>query len=168
MSNYTITREIGIDAGHRVMTHGSKCKSLHGHRYKIQATCSANILIPEGEQQEMVLDFGFLKQLMMDFIDYFCDHGMIMYHKDSLLVPAFLSDSQYNEMLPFLKEDGFVLRKSNMGKLYIVDFIPTAECLAEHWFNRLYAPVKQASDGYATLKSITVHETPNCKATYHG
>ncbi len=62
---YTMSREIGIDAGHRVPTHGSKCKNLHGHRYTIQAICKAGFLQSEGEQKAMVIDFGFLKEEML-------------------------------------------------------------------------------------------------------
>ena len=82
---YTATRIIGIDMGHRVMTHGSKCKSLHGHRYQIEATVEADALQTEGVQTGMVMDFGFLKDLMMDTIDRLCDHGMIMSFDDPLL-----------------------------------------------------------------------------------
>ena len=36
---FIVRRQIGIDAGHRVMTHGSKCRNMHGHRYTIEAHC---------------------------------------------------------------------------------------------------------------------------------
>lgn len=163
---YTITREIGIDAGHRVMTHGSKCKNLHGHRYRIEVMCATQNLISEGEQQAMVLDFGFLKELMMKHIDEPCDHGMIMYIRDPLIVPGFLVESIYEQMVKIVREDGHGSYGSFMGKLYLVDFIPTAEELAKHWFNRLKQPVSDRSNGCATLASVTVHETPNCRATY--
>ncbi|MEE8246777.1 MAG: 6-carboxytetrahydropterin synthase, partial [Alphaproteobacteria bacterium] len=41
MNTYTVTRRLEIDAGHRVMTHGSKCRHLHGHRYVVEAVCRA-------------------------------------------------------------------------------------------------------------------------------
>ena len=59
-----ITREIGIDMAHRVTHHGSKCKNIHGHRYTIHAMVKGP-LFESGEQQGMVLDFGFLKEEMM-------------------------------------------------------------------------------------------------------
>ncbi|MFW8587824.1 6-carboxytetrahydropterin synthase [Rhizobium beringeri] len=55
-----ITREIGIDAAHRIPHHESKCHNLHGHRYKIAATC-VGPLCGDGEQTGMVLDFRFLE-----------------------------------------------------------------------------------------------------------
>ena len=58
-TTHLISREISIDAGHRVTEHTSKCRNLHGHRYTIQAWCSGP-LFSEGEQGGMVLDFGFI------------------------------------------------------------------------------------------------------------
>ena len=83
METHRITREIGIDAGHRVPDHGSKCRNIHGHRYRVLATCEGP-LARVGEQTGMVLDFGFLKEEMMTQIDAPCDHGMIMAASDTL------------------------------------------------------------------------------------
>ena len=66
---FSITRSIGVDCGHRVMTHGSKCKSIHGHRGTIEVTCAGPALHLSGEQSEMVVDFGFLKDAMINVID---------------------------------------------------------------------------------------------------
>src|SRR4051812_45172843 len=82
-NTHTIAREIGIDMGHRVTFHGSKCRNLHGHRYTIQATCRGPLFV-EGEQQGMVLDFGFLKEIMMKEIDEPCDHGMALWVDDPI------------------------------------------------------------------------------------
>ena len=70
---FRITRFIEIDAGHRIMTHGSKCRHLHGHRYRIEAECAAKAVQPDGVQTGMVLDFGFLKEEMVEIIDRPCD-----------------------------------------------------------------------------------------------
>lgn len=166
-SRYTISREIGIDTGHRVMTHGSKCRNFHGHRYRVQTIASAPLLIPSGEQTSMVVDFGFLKEIMMEHIDEPCDHGMILCSKDpwldAFVKPNLIEDIQYKA-----ERDGWVAGETYRGKIYVVPFIPTAECLAQHWFERLKEDVKDRSNGYARLESIIVHETPNCRAEYHG
>lgn len=167
-NRFTISREIGIDAGHRVMTHGSKCKNLHGHRYKIQATCSAKILIDAGEQTSMVIDFGFLKGLMMDYIDEPCDHGMIMFAGDPMLKKFFHDIRDLEQAQSEVSEYGQAQCNSIFGKLYIVGFIPTAEQLAKHWYYRLALKVEEVTHDVAKLESITVHETPNCQATYSG
>ena len=155
---FLITREIGIDAGHRVPDHASKCRSLHGHRYTIQATCRGP-LIEAGEQRGMVLDFGFLKEEMMQEIDAPCDHGMILWEDDpwvQVLRPA----AQGFASAPSLKQGAQAL------KLYVVDFTPTAENLARHWFQRLAPRVQIRSEGVARLQRVRVWETPNCYADF--
>ncbi len=168
---YFVTRQISIDAGHRVPEHGSKCRNLHGHRYVIDATCVARGgLIQEGEQRDMVLDFGFLKTIMLEEIDLFCDHGMILRVDDPWLT-YFLTGDKAREVVDdsvrdlgccWLVKGGL----STMGKVYIVPFSPTAERLAEHWFKRMEDRVHESSKGHARLTTVKVHETPNCVALY--
>ena len=62
-----ITKEIGIDMGHTVTNHDSKCKHLHGHRYRIICTVEGNI-ITEGSAEGMVIDFTDLKKAMMEIL----------------------------------------------------------------------------------------------------
>lgn len=183
--SYSITREIGIDAGHRVTYHGSKCRNLHGHRYTIKATCVGE-LAKEGEEEGMVLDFGFLKDEMMAVIDEPCDHGTILWIKDPLVetfAPALLNPKPVNNTISntklspqeimhfYVAEEGYLSLpcpeiETVTGKLYIVPFVPTAENLAEHWFYRLAPQVVKRSLGRATLKDIEIFETPNCSARY--
>ncbi len=170
---FTITRQIGIDAGHRVMRHGSKCKNLHGHRYTVHATCEAPLLIPDGEQAGMVLDFGFLKDEMMHIIDAHCDHGTIVEFADETLLdvladPSFKSEAWRDHVKELIDDYGYFFTDAGaFGKIYVIKDTPTAENLAKHWFERLKPKVLERSDGYATLLRIDVWETPNCMATYH-
>lgn len=174
---YTITRQIGCDIGHRVPTHGSKCKNVHGHRYTIEATCLSKQVHREGEQKDMILDFGFLKEEMMNVIDKACDHGFICWRDDPLL-PLFLANDNedlHGENLrridKKIQEFGECViepPKTTIGKLNIVPFIPTAEKLAEHWYKKLYKRVFVRSEEQAVLSKIKVWETPNCTAEYIG
>jgi len=172
---YRVSRRIEIDAGHRIMTHGSKCRHLHGHRYAIEAVCESGDLHHDGEQTDMVVDFGFLKEEMVAAIDAACDHGFI----------AALADAQ---VLAMLAPDGVVVEDwlaalaaeiARVGwvtttdtrletKLTVVPFQPTAECLARHWFERLSEPVTRRSGGTARLVSVKVWETPNCVGEFGG
>jgi 6-pyruvoyltetrahydropterin/6-carboxytetrahydropterin synthase len=161
IEQFEITREIGIDAAHRVPLHGSKCRNLHGHRYTIQATCTGP-LIEAGEQSGMVLDFGFLKELMMQEIDEPCDHGTIVWQDDRVLLHM-LGLAYYAEpSKPF----GAALSEPNGWKVYVVPFPPTAEELARHWFERLAPKVAERSSDLAKLARLRVWETPNCFADY--
>lgn len=191
-AQHLITREIGIDMGHRVTLHQSRCRNLHGHRYKIEATCLGT-LFEAGAQQGMVLDFSFLKDLMMQEIDEPCDHGMCFWVEDPWL-PLFLDpyDIKYThpDITPDnvreeamghvtrgIQADGYYfihtaqhsgrIKDDNLAtKLYVIPVVPTAENLAKHWFERLQPRVEEATKGQATLLNIKVWETPNCASTY--
>lgn len=167
---YRITREISIDAGHRVPTHGSKCANLHGHRYRIIAHCISAKLHSGGEQKDMVLDFGFLKDVMMVRIDTPCDHGMTLWIGDPML-PRLLQVEQVKHLEQRLSLPGAThcLLPGVTGgqtKLCVVPFIPTAEKLAEWWFHEMEADVIKQSRGLAALEKVEVFETPNCSAVF--
>jgi 6-pyruvoyltetrahydropterin/6-carboxytetrahydropterin synthase len=166
-----IVREIGIDAGHRVPLHGSKCKNPHGHRYLIEAHCTGP-LQAESEQEGMVIDFGFVKEEMMEVIDEFCDHGQILQVTDPY-VKRFAPKIDLREAKQQVKTAGYYSYKGCLAdaeelpvKLYLVPFAPTAENLARHWFQRLAPRVEERSNGLGRLARIVVHETPNCRAYY--
>lgn len=168
---YTMSREIGIDAGHRVPTHGSKCRHLHGHRYTIQAICRSEALQDSGEQSAMVLDFGFLKEEMMDVIDDPCDHGLILWWGDPLLEILIPDENCHNNAAEVVRTAGYCCVPpewlvTGALKLYIIPDIPTAEVLAKHWFYRLQERVSERSSRLATLQAVKVFETPNCWAIY--
>jgi 6-pyruvoyltetrahydropterin/6-carboxytetrahydropterin synthase len=173
MSTYTVTRQIAIDAGHRVMTHGSKCRHLHGHRYTIEATCLADHLQAGGEQSDMVLDFGFLKAAMMEEIDAPCDHGFLAHVEDGALLAMFRpEDADAGTWFAAIREgvrrDGYCLTSATRmeTKLYVLDVNPTAEQLCRHWFARLKPVVADKSGGLARLQEIVVWETPHCRAAF--
>jgi 6-pyruvoyltetrahydropterin/6-carboxytetrahydropterin synthase len=173
--SFSVTRRIGIDAGHRIMTHGSKCRNIHGHRYEIEATAEAADLHHSGEQTDMVLDFAFLKEEMLAEIDAPCDHGFICGAEDIELLGMFAptcedSRAWIAEVQAQAKKRGHYLAEKANGtaKLYIVPFQPTAECLAKHWFERLAPRLIARSGGLAHLVRLSVWETPNSRADYTG
>lgn len=163
----TVTREIGIDAAHRVPEHHSKCRNLHGHRYTIQATC-AGALEEAGSSAGMVLDFGFLKEEMMAEIDAPCDHGLIYYAGDPVLWKLCPPACALSTFQQAFAKDGYWsgLADNSLFKLYIVPFVPTAENLARHWFGRLASKVLTRGSGRLKLVKVRVLETPNCWADY--
>ena len=173
MTVYTVTRQIAIDAGHRVMTHGSKCRHLHGHRYTIDATCTAPDLQHAGEQSDMVIDFGFLKDGMLAEIDEPCDHGFLAHIDDLELLAMFrpegVDDTAWlTAIRSQVARGGYCLTTDTRlsTKLYVLDVNPTAEQLSRHWFRRLEPIVAQRSGGLARLLEVVVWETPNCRASY--
>jgi 6-pyruvoyltetrahydropterin/6-carboxytetrahydropterin synthase len=173
MAPHRVSRRIEIDSGHRIMTHGSKCRNLHGHRYAVEAVCEGVTLHEAGEQTDMVVDFGFLKEELMRAIDAPCDHGFIAAAADTNLLALFAPEAESADAwLTSVRGEvarcgAYLTSATRLGtKLYVVPFQPTAECLAKHWFQLLEGPVAQRSDGGARLVAIRVWETPNCMAEF--
>lgn len=170
--SHRITRRIEIDAAHRIPDHRSRCRHLHGHRYVVEATVEAVTLAESGEQRGMVLDFSFLKELMIREIDAPCDHGLMLSVEDrevlERLAPGAEVDGWIAGLLQAVGENGYCETRHNAldTRLYLLPAPPTAEVLAEHWFGRLAPGVRQRSEGRARLVGVTVWETPNCRAVF--
>jgi 6-pyruvoyltetrahydropterin/6-carboxytetrahydropterin synthase len=137
-----VTKCLEIDMGHRVPNHKSKCKNLHGHRYKIEVGVDDKVVTTKGKSNEgMVIDFGDLKDIMVKHIDNVFDHGLVLYDCD-ILSPLF---------------EDFDL------KIVFVPFIPTAENLAKEWYEILEAELQLKK---IKIKYVKVWETPTSTATY--
>lgn len=142
-----VTKTIEIDMGHRVPNHKSKCRNLHGHRYKIEVGVDDEVIKKSGASDEgMVIDFGDLKEIMIEEIDEKYDHGFVMFTDDVLKV-------QFND-----------IKMNHNQKIIFVKFIPTAENLAKHWFEILKERLQQRN---IAIKYVKVFETPTSTATYY-
>jgi len=141
-----ITKQIGIDMGHRVTNHKSKCKNLHGHRYEIEVGVDDKVISRLGASDEgMVIDFSDLKQIMMEELDEKFDHGFCIWKEDPLI----------NIFKNW--KDGIEL------KIIIVPFIPTAENLAKCWYELLKPRLKEKN---IKIHHVKIWETPSSTATY--
>ncbi len=140
-----ITRQLRIDMGHRVPNHKSKCRHLHGHSYTIELGVDDKVITTKGASNEgMVIDYGDLKEILKSEIEDNFDHRFI-YFKDDIYLSNMIGSVQ--------SELGFVS----------VDFIPTAENLAKHWYELLEVKLKQRD---IAIKYVRVWETPSSTATY--
>jgi len=143
---------IGIDAAHRVPLHQSRCKNWHGHRYTITAEMSGE-LYTSGPQTGMVMDFSFLKELMMKHIDETCDHGSILTLSDYKFIGIAFESlegdflSWHTKVAAAISANGFWKGQTVFGKTYIIADVPTAENLAKHWFERMAPDVLKATNG---------------------
>ena len=59
---YRLTVKDGFAAAHRIVGHGGKCESMHGHNFKVEMTISGNQLGEAG----MLMDFGDLKKILRE------------------------------------------------------------------------------------------------------
>lgn len=141
-----ITKEIEIDMAHRVPNHNSKCKSLHGHRYKIEVGVDDKLVSTSGASDEgMVIDFGDLKQIMMEEIDAKFDHNSVFFDQDP--------------MRGLLGPIGMMQPKVP----HFVSFIPTAENLAKYWFELIKPRLEEKG---IKIKHVKIWETPSSTALY--
>lgn len=175
MTRYAVSRRIEIDAAHRIPDHRSVCRHLHGHRYIVEAHCAAAGLQASGGERGMVVDFGFLSDLMRREIHAPCDHGLIVSVDDHELLARLApnegeaaSGEWRDRLAEAVARDGYAVDEGNAlaGRLYVIPDPPTAEVLAAHWFHRLQPQVTEASGGAASLTEVIVWETPNCCASY--
>ena len=130
----------------------------------------------------MVIDFGFLKEVMMTVIDKAIDHGFVACIDDRELLAHLVPEGDNPpEPMRYIKncldKQGFWLSTEDQAiklktlldtKLYILPHIPTSERLAEHFFKRLKAPVFELSNGVGNLVNLRFWETPACYSDYPG
>lgn len=79
-----VSRYIELDAGHRVARHESKCRHLHGHRYRITVTIEGDIKDDDSPEHGMVIDFGRIKDVLTALHDEL-DHRFLIGADDPLL-----------------------------------------------------------------------------------
>jgi len=138
----TVTKAIELDYGHTLPNHYSFCNQIHGHRAKVEATVEGPTGKTDGESsQGMVLDFKFLKKVMMEKIHDKLDHGFAVWVKDS-------------------KDLEFISNRNT--RMLVTEDPPTAEVLAEWAFKQILTEVP----GGVHLISVSWWETPTSVAIY--
>ena len=71
-----ITTRLEFDAGHRIPSHKSQCKNLHGHRYAMEITLSGDIITQENTSENgMVMDFSDVKAIAKRAVVDVWDHA---------------------------------------------------------------------------------------------
>lgn len=154
MTTARITKEVEFDAGHRVPSHGSKCRNPHGHRYRVRVMCEGPIIDDPGAPDDgMLVDFGDLKGLMTTLVHDVLDHGFICHRDDTLLMAALADASGH---------DGHDWR------LIEFPYIPTAENIARWCWEQLAAPIAERFRDGLRLVEVAVWETPTSVAYYRG
>lgn len=143
-----ISKTIEIDMGHRVPNHKSKCRHLHGHRYKIECGVDDRVITEKGTSSEgMVIDYGDLKDILKLEIEDKFDHKFV---------------TANNLYTPDIFNCFSLLERNSLG-IITVDFIPTAENLAKHWYELIKPKLKQRD---INIRYVKVWETPTSTATY--
>ncbi len=157
----TVSKEVEFDAGHRVPDHGSKCRSPHGHRYRVRVTCTGSVVDEAGATDNgMVVDFGDLKGWMTEHIHDVLDHAMIIYERDDNLLDSILG-TERRPVEPGVRDVGL-----HMWDFVAFPYVPTAENIARWCWDQLEPVVADHWRGNMTLSLVEVWETPTSLATY--
>ncbi|HEX5538527.1 MAG TPA: 6-carboxytetrahydropterin synthase QueD [Methylophilaceae bacterium] len=137
-----ITTRLEFDAGHRIPSHKSQCRNLHGHRYAMEITLSGDIIQQAGSSdQGMVMDFSDVKAIARAAVVDLWDHAFLVYRGDA-------------EVLAFLN--------SLPGhKTVIMDSVPTAENMAAEAFRILNSRYQDKYGNHLKLERVRLYETPN-------
>lgn len=142
-----VTKQIEWDMGHRVLNHHSKCRNLHGHRYKAEICLEGDLVSKEGDSSEgMVIDFGDIKSIAMTYIHDVLDHGFMVWKKDKVMLDFF--------------------SKNTDQKHIIVPFTPTAENISAWIFEQLEAKYVDTFKTGLRLESVKLWETPTSMVIY--
>ena len=136
---YLLKTEHSFDSAHFLSGYEGKCSNIHGHRWRVIAEVASEDLEASGQLRDMVIDFGDLKKVLKEEVD-FLDHALII-EKNTLKEGT----------LACLREEGF--------RIIEVDFRPTAEAFSKYFYDKL-------CEANMPVKRITVYETPNNAATY--
>jgi 6-pyruvoyltetrahydropterin/6-carboxytetrahydropterin synthase len=144
-----IKRYIETDTGHRVPNHKSKCRHMHGHRYRFEAELEGDVVQDSGVSEEgMLMDFSDVSQILTVYIHDVVDHAFVVYEKDEQALQA-LS----------VMDDGH--------RTVIVPFIPTAENLAKWAFEQVEPHISSAYGNRLRLVAMHCRETPKSVASWY-
>ena len=136
---YRLKTSAEFDSAHFLAGYNGKCANIHGRRWKIEVVVKSSELAADGEKRGMVVDFADFKKAVRTLAKSF-DHVLI-YEKGSLKAAT----------LAALNDEDF--------RLIEVDFRPTAENFAKHFYGILKA------EGLP-MESVVVYETPENCACY--
>lgn len=137
-----ITTRLEFDTGHRIPSHKSQCRNLHGHRYAMEITLSGDIIQREDtSEQGMVMDFSDVKTIARKAVVDVWDHAFLVYRGDTVVL----------EFLNTLPDH----------KTVVMDSVPTAENMAAEAFRILEAQYRDSYGNHLKLEQVRLYETPN-------
>ena len=128
-----IGREFWFSMGHTLHNHPGKCANLHGHNYRLQVVVASDQL----NDQQMVMDFGDLKEIVNGVIDRGYDHRFLVASFDPRAQPLQAIDPT----------------------VVVVEYNPTVEMITQSIKASISAVMRTAA-----VSKITLWETENSYA----
>ena len=145
----SIRRWVETDTGHRVPNHKSKCKHIHGHRYRWEAELEGDVVTEKGVSDEgMLMDFSDLSRILEENIHDVIDHAFVVFE----------GDEEARAALSMMGE---------AHKTLVVPFVPTAENLARWAFEQIDPHIKSSYGNSLRWRAFHVRETPKSWASWN-
>jgi len=138
---FTVRKQFRFEMAHQLLSsYTSECnETIHGHSYILEVFISSNRL----DENDMVIDFGQIKDLMSGYIEQW-DHALVM---------SACADSDYLKVL-----------KDNNKKLITIPNNPTSEYLSMIMYNAIKDLFTIISD--IKLVKIRLHESESSWSEY--
>lgn len=137
-----ITTRLEFDAGHRIPSHKSQCRNLHGHRYTLEITLSGDIVTQNNVSETgMVMDFSDVKRIARESVVDIWDHAFLVFREDTVVL-------DFLNSLP-------------NHKTVVFPTVPTAENMAAQAFKILRDQYKDTYGNHLKLERVRLYETPN-------
>ena len=151
MSQISVTKSFSWDMSHMLAGHQGECRNLHGHTYKLEVEVvnKAGQVQEVGPARGMVVDFKDLKEIVKNKIINPLDHSFLYWSKSTTEV-----EHQIAQLL-----------EENERKVYEVDFRPTAENMAQYFWEILKDDLQEIG---LEVESIKVWETKTSYAQIKG
>ena len=144
-----IRRYVETDTGHRVPNHKSKCRHMHGHRYRFEAEIEGDVVQDSGVSEEgMLMDFSDVSSILTEHVHDVIDHAFVVYE----------GDEKARSACVLMGED---------HRTVVVPFIPTAENLAKWAFEQVEPHIKSSYGNALRLVAMHVRETPKSIASWY-
>lgn len=136
-----LTTYTELEIAHRLMTaYAQKCRSLHGHRYEVEITVTAEQFNADG----MIVDFKKLKEVVKTVLDDKWDHGSC-FRKDDPMAEVVLA--------------------SGSERVHIIDANPTLEWMVQDWATELQKALDAECPG-VVVSMLKASETARNTVTW--
>ena len=143
-----IRRYVETDTGHRVPNHKSKCRHMHGDRYRFEVEIEGDTVQESGVSEEgMLMDFSDVSDILMKQVHDVVDHAFIVFEGDHDARRACEAMGEGHRTV-------------------VVPFIPTAENLAKWAFEQVEPHISTAYGNRLRLVAMHVRETPKSTASW--
>ena len=143
-----IRRWVETDTGHRVPNHTSKCRHMHGHRYRWEVELQGDVVTEKGVSEEgMLMGFSDVSKILNEHIHDIVDHAFLVFEGDEEALNA----------LNMMAEG---------HRTVILPFVPTAENLAKWAYERVEPHITSSYGNSLILRAFHVRETPKSWASW--